>query len=62
MARDHARGFEWIRRSADKGFTDAQFVLGTKLSKAGEFSAAVQWLTRAAEAGHPVAQNNLGLL
>lgn len=50
-------GMEWLRRSATNGVSEAQFELALAL---GDSSESIEWLWRAAEAGNPFAQRELG--
>lgn len=72
MALLHDRGFDSIprdsilslsllRRSADKGNLKAQNLLGYKLMQSGD-SSGLEWIEKAAIAGDPKAQGNIGYL
>lgn len=56
-SRNAEAGMTWLRRSAGNGVAQAQFELARALGDSGE---AVEWLWRAAEAGHALAQRDLG--
>jgi TPR repeat protein len=64
---DHVKGTEWLIKSAQKGYVDAQYNLGNNYA-AGQLGVpldlgqAVHWLTKASEQGDASAQYNLGLL
>jgi len=69
MAADLPAPNEWIRyyeMAADKGDTEAQMKLGWLYEKgegvAKDIAKAMGWYGKAAEAGEPAAQYNLGLL
>jgi TPR repeat protein len=71
VRRDYQEAARWYRRAAEKGHTEAQFVLGfLYLNGAGEGatgiasdkSEAAHWLKFAAERDHPMAQYYLGNL
>jgi hypothetical protein len=50
-----------IRRAAEAGDRAAQFEVGSYHLKQDDDAVAVGWFRRAAEQGHPAAQNKLGL-
>ncbi|WP_224985036.1 tetratricopeptide repeat protein [Geomonas agri] len=63
---DHNQGIEWIRKAAEKGHVQAQFLLGTFYDSgkdlAQDRATAAQWYRKAAKKGHTQAQFNLGLM
>lgn len=56
-SRNAETGMTWLRRSAGNGVAQAQFELALAL---GDSAEAFEWLWRAAEVGHPLAQRDLG--
>jgi TPR repeat protein len=62
--RDNFSAIEYFRRSAQKGYTPAQVVLGSFYDAgqivAGDANQAADWYRKAAEAGDPLAQWLLG--
>jgi len=65
MARNPTQARYWFRRAAEGGDAQAMFYLARALLDQGTSSdrmAAVEWLERAADAGHPPACTELGML
>ncbi len=60
--RDHDRGLEWIKKAADNGHSDAQFILGDIAYGMEEREEAVRWWMLAGTAKHPKALFWLGVL
>ncbi len=58
---DEARGMALFERAAERGEASAMSALAEALKKRGETQKAFEWVTRAAEAGLPFAQAELGL-
>lgn len=67
VPRDYAKAAEWFKRSADMGFSEAQYKLGRLYYDGGErgpvqFDRALHWFKAAAEQGLASAQNMVGLM
>ena len=67
VPQDTAKGVEWIRKSAENGFAEAQYALGLFYSegKAGlkqDKPQSAQWFLKAAQQGHKDAQYSLGVI
>jgi TPR repeat protein len=63
---DYKKEFEWLTKSAVKGYAKAQFNLALLYANGQgvtqDYKLAVKWYTKAAEQGYANAQNNLGLM
>jgi len=65
VKKDEAQAWEWIRKSAEKGYAPAQILLffqydwGVYTDR--DPAEAVRWLRMAAEKGHPAALDILNL-
>lgn len=67
IEKNEEEGKKWIRAAADQGQPDAAYAMGTILyfgqyGQAVEYAAAYPYLLKAAEAGHPEAQNTVGAM
>lgn len=67
VEKNEAEGRKWIKAAADQGQTDAAFAMGAicyfgDYGQAVDYKAAYPYLLKAAEAGHPEAQNMVGIL
>ena len=51
-----------IKRAARQGDARAQYELGKRYSERKSYARALSWLRKAAEQGHPGAQNRLGVM
>ncbi|MCK9589826.1 MAG: tetratricopeptide repeat protein [Terrimicrobiaceae bacterium] len=65
--KNEAEGIKWIKAAADQGQPDAAYALGEiyyfgDYGKTVDYAAAYPYLLKAAEAGHPNAQNTVGVL
>ena len=65
-AKDYAGALKWLRKAAEMGHTDAQYLLGIMFDNGNDirqnYVEAVKWYRKAAEQGHKEAQCNLGLM
>jgi TPR repeat protein len=63
---DHLEGIEWFRKSAEKGYAQAQYVLGTIYDGGKDVAldrvVAAKWYRKSAEQGHLQSQFNLGMM
>ncbi len=67
VAQDHEKARHWFTKSAEQGYSDAQFNLGVMYSDGKDATdedkkMAVHWFTKSAEQGDPNAQCRLGLM
>ena len=66
MQQDYIKAAEWYRKSADQGYSQAQYNLGLLYEDGKgmeqDYYEASQWYKRAANNGFSEAQNNLGVL
>jgi len=64
---NEAEGRKWIKAAADQGQPDASYAMGAiyyfgSYGQSVDFNEAYPYLLKAAEAGHPVAQNMVGVM
>jgi TPR repeat protein len=67
VEKNESEGRKWIRAAADQEQPDAAYVMGTilyfgRFGQAVDYAAAYPYLLKAAESGHPDAQNTVGLM
>lgn len=67
VEKHEGEGKKWIRAAADQGQADATYAMGTVLyfgryGQAVDYAAAYPYLLKAAESGHPDAQNLVGVM
>ena len=64
MPRDAQRGLAWVRKSAEQGYSPAEYTMGVACQYGdldGGLEAAARWFRLAAEAGIAAAQYELGV-
>ena len=59
---DDTEALKWFRQAATGGIESAQFIMGEKESKAGNYKEAAKWFEKAAVQDNREAQKNLGIL
>src|SRR5579864_4768844 len=65
VPKDVHKGIPWLRKAAEQGSVESQFVLST-LYQSGrggtpaDPAQSFKWALKAAEGGHPIAQHNVG--
>ena len=65
MAQNMAEAVDWLRKTAEQGFVEAQYILGRMYADASEppdTAEAIRWYRMAAEQGHHDAQVELRIL
>ena len=67
VERNEVEGRKWIKAAADQGQPDAAYLMGTifffgDYGQAVDYAAAYPYLLKAAESGHPNAQNTVGVM
>ena len=65
VEKNFEEGVKWLRKSAEQGFAEAQYNLGTSYyfgrGVEQNYAMAVVWFRKAADQGNVSAQNNLGV-
>ena len=60
VEKNSLQAYHWYHESAKQGYVPSQYNLALWYEKGGNYKNALEWLTKAAEKGHPSAFNALG--